>query len=111
MSYFFLYFHSVSNRLNYNQIVWEIIKIKIVMLLSWINKKKLNSNFSCCSCALNMLLSVICIVLVIAAVVAAGIYFGVIDKEKGFDGNLENLKDSVNNGVEGVKNQINKFHE
>lgn len=56
-----------------------------------------------------MLLSVICIVLVIAAVVAVGIYFGVIDKDKGVEGNIDHIKDSISTGVDNVKNQFNKL--
>lgn len=61
----------------------------------------------CCSCALNMLLSVICIVLVIAAVVAVGIYFGVIDKEKGVEGNYDDLKTTIQNSYNNVKDKLN----
>lgn len=57
-----------------------------------------------------MLLSVICIVVVIAAIVAVGIYFGVIDKDKGFEGNLDDFKDSLSNGVDTVKQQFNKIN-
>lgn len=57
-----------------------------------------------------MLLSVICIVIVIAAVVAAGIYFGYYDKDKDVEGNLQNVKDSFNNGLESVKNHLNQYN-
>lgn len=57
-----------------------------------------------------MLLSVICIVIVIAAVVAAGVYFGIIDKDKGVEGNYDDIKDSFNNGLDNVKKQFDKLN-
>lgn len=57
----------------------------------------LNVNSSCCSCALNMLLSVICIVLVIAAIVGAAVYFGILDKDKDAEGNLKDIGNTIQN--------------
>lgn len=54
-----------------------------------------------------MLLSVICIVLVIAAVVAVGVYFGVIDKDKGVEGNYDDIKNSIQNSYNNVKDKFN----
>lgn len=42
-----------------------------------------------------MLLSVLCIVLVIAAFVAAGIYFGLIDKDKDVQGNFDQIGNHI----------------
>lgn len=53
-----------------------------------------------------MLLSVICIVLVIAAVVAVGIYFGVIDKDKGVEGNYDDITTSIKNSYNDVKDKF-----
>lgn len=58
-----------------------------------------------------MLLSVLCIVIVIAAVVAIGVYFGVIDKDKGVEGNYDNIKESLSNGVDNIKNHFDKLKE
>lgn len=67
---------------------------------------RLRRSCSCCSCALNMLLSVLCIVLVIAAVVGAAIYFGVIDKDQDAETNLHNIGQQLHDGS---KDLINKF--
>lgn len=57
-----------------------------------------------------MLMSVLCIVLVIAAIVGAAIYFGIIDK----DGNLQkdgldNIGDHLNTVGNNIKDQFNKL--
>lgn len=57
-----------------------------------------------------MLLSVLCIVLVIAAVVGAAIYFGIIDKDGNFDKNgLDNIGDHLSNVGTNIKNQFDKL--
>lgn len=57
-----------------------------------------------------MLLSVLCIVLVIAAVVAAALYFGVIDKDKGVDANLNDLGNHFSHVGNNIKDQFNKLN-
>lgn len=42
-----------------------------------------------------MLLSVLCIVLVIAAIVGAAVYFGYLDKDKDVEGNLNHFGDKL----------------
>lgn len=57
-----------------------------------------------------MLLSVLCIVLVIAAVVGAAVYFGIIDKDGHLDKNgFNNLGDNFNKLGDSLKDQINKL--
>lgn len=63
--------------------------------------------FSCCSCAINMLLSVICIVLVIAAIVGAAVYFGYVDKDKGIEGNFNHISDKLHSVGNDISNKLN----
>lgn len=57
-----------------------------------------------------MLLSVLCIVLVIAAIVGAAVYFGVIDKDGHFDKNgLDNFGNTLSKVGDNFKDQINKL--
>lgn len=51
-----------------------------------------------------MLLSVLCIVLVIAAVVFAGVYFGLIDKDKGVEENFNQFGDNIKDHFNKLKN-------
>lgn len=44
-----------------------------------------------------MLLSVICIVLVMAAIIGAAVYFGFVDKDKGVEGNINDISDKLHN--------------
>lgn len=57
-----------------------------------------------------MLMSVLCIVLVIAAIVGAAVYFGIIDKNGNYnkDG-FDNLGDHINTLGNNVKDQFNKL--
>lgn len=62
------------------------------------------SNFSCCSCALSMLLSVLFFVVVALILIAVACYFGLYKVEKGSD--LDNLFNTVNGLTGKAKDQI-----
>lgn len=53
-----------------------------------------------------MLLSVLTIVLVIAAIVGAAIYFGLIDKDQDTETNLHNIGQQLHDST---KDLVNKF--
>lgn len=51
--------------------------------------------FSCCTCTLSILFPVICIVLVIAAIVGAAVYYGYYDTDKDASTNFNNAVGSI----------------